>query len=199
MREEALKDFDIPWCQALFSDPAYFRQSHPERVPEKADEKVPRVINGPLWSDKTIRACACFYKRPPRENRKRNEKSYGQGAELAMLYSLGSDVGGHPGLCHGGIIAIMLDELTAGMAWNLFQAEFGFTASLKTTFVKEIKIPGVVRARAWVDPDRPIQGKKTWVMSVVEDGDGTVYARGEALWIRWARSTRAKFPDRVIS
>jgi len=184
MREEALKDFDIPWCQALFSDPAYLRLPHPERLPHKANAKIPTVINGPLWSDKTIRACTCFYKRPPPGNDNSSGKSYGLGAELSILYSLGSDVGGHPGLCHGGIIAVMLDELTAGLAWNLFHKDFGYTAYLNTTFVKELKIPAVVRTRAWIDPERPVEGKKSWVKSVVEDGEGTVYTKGEALWIR---------------
>lgn len=175
MPQEALQDFDLPWCQAVFSDPAYAQFQHPHRVLPKSDADKASLLNGPLFSDKTIRACAIFYKKVPDGNDNLI------GSEVTTLLSLGSDVGAYPGICHGGMIALMLDDVAGGLAYCITNSLTNFTVSFAITYVKRLLTPVVVRSRAWIE--KPPEGRKLWMKCALEDGEGTIYAKADILYI----------------
>lgn len=54
------------------------------------------------------------------------------------------------------------------------------TAYLKVDYRKPFKTPGVLLARAWLEKK---EGRKMWGRGTIEDGEGIVYADGEALFI----------------
>lgn len=100
--------------------------------------------------------------------------------ESLLLISLGEDLDGHPGIAHGGIVALLLDEVL-GLAAEEALGVNVFTLSLNTKFKRALGIPGVVLGRAWCTK---ADGRKRWVSGVLEDGEGGVYAEAESLFIR---------------
>ncbi|KAH7115531.1 HotDog domain-containing protein, partial [Dactylonectria macrodidyma] len=78
--------------------------------------------------------------------------------KVKFLISLGPTVGGYPGVCHGGIVATILDEVTS-MLFPINKAHL---------------------CRAWANN---VEGRKYFLQGTIEDGDGTVVTRPEALYI----------------
>jgi len=54
------------------------------------------------------------------------------------------------------------------------------TAYLKVDYRRPVKTPRTLLARAWLEK---IEGRKMWGRGTIEDGEGTVLADGEALFI----------------
>jgi len=54
------------------------------------------------------------------------------------------------------------------------------TAKLEVRFLKLVPTPGTVMAVAKYERR---EGRKFWLEAWIEDGDGEVLARGDALWI----------------
>jgi thioesterase superfamily protein 4 len=54
------------------------------------------------------------------------------------------------------------------------------TAKLTVNYRAPIKTPGIVLARATINK---VDGRKVWIRATIEDGEGGVFADGEALYI----------------
>ena len=54
------------------------------------------------------------------------------------------------------------------------------TAYLRVDYKKPVPTPTVVLCRAWVERT---EGRKMFTVGTIEDGEGGVYAKGEALFI----------------
>lgn len=80
---------------------------------------------------------------------------------------------------------MMIDEVTGQCVGNLFGRDI-VTGEITTRFRKRPPTPGVVLCRAWVEKE-PV-GRKIWIKASIEDGEGLVYATGEALYIRVKQS-----------
>ena len=106
--------------------------------------------------------------------------------ETRMLLSLGTGINGIAGVLHGGLVGVLLDEVTGVPVY--VQAEGYFvTGEMKIRYLRPVTTPGVILCRSWVEAEgneRIHEGKKFKVIGTVEDGMGGILARGEAVFVR---------------
>lgn len=103
---------------------------------------------------------------------------------------LGAAYEGPPDLVHGGVSALLLDQLL-GEAVGA-GGRPGMTASLTLTYRRGTPL-GKLRAEAWIERT---EGIKTWARGHLADDDGpTVEAEGLFILPRWARKHLAESDD----
>ncbi|MDG3016666.1 PaaI family thioesterase [Speluncibacter jeojiensis] len=97
-------------------------------------------------------------------------------------FTLGAAYEGPPGLVHGGVCALVLDQV-CGMAAST--AKPNLTGTLSLRYRRPTPL-GPVRARARIDR---IEGVKTFVVGELYDADGNVTVSAEGVFIlpAWAR------------
>ncbi|RYE77282.1 MAG: PaaI family thioesterase [Myxococcales bacterium] len=102
-------------------------------------------------------------------------------------FRLGATYEGPPGLVHGGVTALILDQL-CGEAAAAGGAP-GMTGTLNIRYRKGTPL-GDCSAEAWIDRR---EGVKTFVKGVMRDNEGqdTVEAEGIFILPRWAREANA--------
>lgn len=110
-------------------------------------------------------------------------------------FRLGPQYEGPPGLVHGGVSALLLDQL-CGEAAAAGGAP-GMTGRLTLTYRRPTPL-GELSAEAWIDE---VNGYKTTVRGHLKDAGGTATVEAEGLFIlpRWARELmeqEAERPDR---
>ncbi|KAK0627116.1 HotDog domain-containing protein [Immersiella caudata] len=188
----------IPWCNTLMTDPAVLDTIIPDRQPLASGESnfVRRVMN----SGTTVRACVTFFrmlKTPGGKGLavdglsksaallKGGSKADGEEARnpfllFNALLDLGEDMCGFKGTLHGGLFAVLMDEVM-GTAAN-FQAEHGaYTVQFNTMFRKAVKLPQVVLVRGRVVKK---EGRKIFVRGSIEDKDGNLLGEGDGIWVQ---------------
>lgn len=104
--------------------------------------------------------------------------------EMRMVFSLGDGVNGIAGTCHGGLIGLMLDEVTGQLAAEVFGRYNIITAGLKVAYKRKISTPAVVLCRAWLGE---VKGRKAKIEGTIEDGMGGVYAIGQTVFVKLDR------------
>ena len=87
------------------------------------------------------------------------------GKSLVSISYLGSDLCGHPGLVHGGLLATLLDEGLARCCFAALPNKVGMTANLNINY--RAPTPGgayvVLRAKT-----TKVEGRKAWVEGHIE-------------------------------
>lgn len=172
----------IPWCAALLSNPDFTPTVTASREPKASTEDS--FFAETLQSDRTIRSCVSLQHNPSSAPDRAIP-------EVRIILELGDGVNGHPNICHGGFVATVLDEamgvlLTVNMENDrrrdpsLPGSLTAFTAYLNTKYHKPVPAPGVILATAKFVKN---EGRKTYITATVGDGQGTVYAAAEALFI----------------
>lgn len=102
---------------------------------------------------------------------------------------LGAQYEGPPGLVHGGVSALLLDQM-AGEAASA-GGRPGMTGTLTLTYRRGTPL-GPVRIECWIDR---VEGVKTFVTGHISDDEGpTVHCEGIFILPRWAREARAGEP-----
>ncbi len=97
-------------------------------------------------------------------------------------FHLGAAFEGPPGLVHGGVSALILDQMLGEAAGA--GGKPGMTASLTLSYRRATPL-GDLRAEAWIERS---EGIKTWARGHLSDADGvTVEAEGLFILPRWAR------------
>lgn len=171
----------IPWCAKLLDNRDLVITATPSRQYKESTEDA--MFAETLKTDDTIKACLSFYKQPPFEARHVDE--------VNMLLSLGYRVNGYPHLCHGGVVATIVDEVMGNLLTvnkNMTNAAIrgaNVTAYLNITYLKPVATPQVVLLTAKF---REIKARKYYIDASVKDGGGAFLAKAEALWIRVDRS-----------
>lgn len=79
---------------------------------------------------------------------------------------LGAAYTGPPGLVHGGIIALVFDELLGACA--ILNEAPGFTGTLTVKYLRGTPVRAPLTLEAWIDR---IEGRKTFVTGEVRNGD----------------------------
>lgn len=98
-------------------------------------------------------------------------------------FTLGAAYEGPPGVAHGGICALVLDQLLGEVATNGL-TEPKFTGTISLRYLRGTPL-GPLRAQAVVDR---IEGNKTYARGVITDHQGpTVEAEGVFIVPAWAR------------
>ena len=101
-------------------------------------------------------------------------------------FTLGSVYEGPPGLVHGGICALVLDQLL-GEAATAGLTEPKFTGTITVRYLRGTPL-GPLQAEAWVDHSAEY---KTYACGVIRDAQGpTVEAEGVFIMPAWARDAR---------
>lgn len=107
---------------------------------------------------------------------------------LISFYYLGSDVSGHTGIVHGGLLAILLDECMGRACFPLLKGKIGVTAKLELSYRKPIPTESVVVIRALTER---VEGRKAWVKASVGDPEfEALFMEANALFIepKWSES-----------
>ena len=104
---------------------------------------------------------------------------------LVCLSYLGTDLCGHVGIVHGGMLATMLDEGLARCSFASLPNQVGVTANLTVHYRKPVPAGSFVVLKAEVTG---IEGRKVWVKGRIEllgedETPGMVLAEAEALFI----------------
>lgn len=166
----------IPWCAELLKDEKLTVYISPStRVkPDFEDSLFSSTLN----SNTTVADYVVLYRQP--------QSRSAPIMELKCILALGSDVNGFPNVCHGGIVATLLDEVmgeltTINKKHRTIKDGSYMTAYLNTSYKGKVATPGTFLVVARMSR---MDGRKVFISATVEDGEGGVLARGEALFIR---------------
>ena len=104
---------------------------------------------------------------------------------LVAISYLGTDMCGHAGIVHGGMLATMLDEGMGRCAFMSLPSHIGVTATLTVNYKKPTPAGSFVILKA---ETVKVEGRKAWVKSTLEvlgtaDEPGVVLVEGEGLFI----------------
>ena len=107
------------------------------------------------------------------------------GKSLVSISYLGSDLCGHPGVIHGGLLATILDEGLARCCFPALPNKVGMTANLNINYRKPAPAGAFVVLRA---KTVKVEGRKAWVEghieTLAENGeDPVVLVEASALFI----------------
>ncbi|OBT69811.1 hypothetical protein VE03_00968 [Pseudogymnoascus sp. 23342-1-I1] len=175
----------IPWCASVINDPNYVTFPTTSRVPKENTEDA--LFGDTINTDKTISACLSLYKKPA--------TSTALIEEATTLLSLEPGLNGYRHICHGGIVASILDEFmglliavnkdrqaeVAKATGKPVETMAELTAELTVKYLKPVSTPQTVRVKVWFSR---AEGRKFWMEGTIEDKSSTVLARCEALFIR---------------
>ncbi|MCJ1446858.1 MAG: hypothetical protein MMC23_007365 [Stictis urceolatum] len=167
-----------------------FVESRPYfKIPESARDHflTGGVLSGPgkIWV-------------PPLAFAERNGKS------MTILYYLGEDVSGHPGVVHGGLLATLLDEALARCSFGALPNKVGMTANLNIDYRRPMPTDSYVVARAELER---VEGRKAWVRGWLEsadageDGERVKFVEAKGLFIepRQAATMKRLYPAATSS
>lgn len=107
------------------------------------------------------------------------------GKSLVSISHLGTDMCGHPGIVHGGLLATLLDEGLARCCFGALPHNVGVTAKLEINYRKPVHAGTYVVLRART---MRVEGRKAWVEGQLEtlaaDGEEpVVLAQASALFV----------------
>ena len=100
---------------------------------------------------------------------------------------------GIAGTAHGGVVALMLDEVMAHLASEVFGRDNIITKHLNVEFKRRLDTPRVVLARAYMEEgEEEVKGggfggedrRKVKIRSRIEDGEGGVFAEGTSVFVK---------------
>ncbi|KAH8800298.1 thioesterase family protein [Xylogone sp. PMI_703] len=84
---------------------------------------------------------------------------------LTMIFHVGSDICGHPGIVHGGFSSAVFDEALARCAFPVLPSKVGVTASLQVDYKKPVMANQILVLKAKVTE---VNGRKAWVEGHIE-------------------------------
>lgn len=107
------------------------------------------------------------------------------GKSLTAIFYLGSDVSGHPGIVHGGLLATLLDESMARCCFPALPNKVGVTANLNIDYRRPAMANTYTVLKA---KTVKVEGRKAWVEAHIEtlpeDGkEPVVLVEAKALFI----------------
>lgn len=109
-----------------------------------------------------------------------------EGRGVRSDFHLGAAYEGPPGSVHGGVLALILDQLLGEAAGA--GGKPGMTATLTLTYRQRTAL-GALRGEAWIER---VDGIKTWARGELTGADGvTVEAEGLFILPKWAREAIA--------
>ena len=184
--------YGVPWIRKVVDFERYIARPLSwdlVRPDPNSEPLFGRVLNSPS----TIPHC-CFLYADPEEITGSNSRI----ERLFALVDLGPDLAGHPGVCHGGVISALFDEVMGTLA-VVHRTPIGsdqpvgpsVTASITVDFKQPVTVPGQVVIRAVVVRS---EGRKYFIwadmMSQPADGEAAskISAKAKALFIELRNS-----------
>ena len=118
-----------------------------------------------------------------------------EGDRLASEFTLGPVYEGPPGLVHGGICALLLDQLLGEVATDQMSLP-KFTGTISLRYLRGTPL-GPLRTEAWVERT---EGHKTYARGFLADAQGpTVEAEGVFIMPAWARDGGGERSDSGVA
>ncbi|KXH36288.1 thioesterase superfamily protein [Colletotrichum nymphaeae SA-01] len=168
----------LPWCRALLKNPTVVTFIPPSRVPENTNPHD-RFFGKTLNNLTGIPACISFH-----------TEATGRSVitELSSLFALSRGVDGYPNIAHGGMTAVLIDEVLGVLIQRNMDTERGdpifkmntVTSSMNIKYLKPIKTPSVVLGTGQI---KEIRGKKIMLKAVLKDADGMELVTCDSIWI----------------
>ncbi|KAH6616581.1 HotDog domain-containing protein [Boeremia exigua] len=172
----------IPWAAELINDKRWTPTLSSNRFTKPTGEDS--FFAETLDTGRTIRTMLTL--RPTEDQE--GEWMY---KELLVILDLGDGLNGYAQILHGGFATTLLDETCGGLIQlNVFEKvrRFGsqhamnyLTAYLNTVYKKPIPVPGPLLCTAKIERQ---DGRKLYVRATIEDGEGTIYATGDCMFIK---------------
>ena len=108
----------VPWCASLLSNPKVVAVSVPDRNPLPSTEA--NIVRVTLNTPSTVKACVVFLQHPTREQRAEHvgETRERPFLEIGCLLDVGDGVAGRAHTMHGGVYAVVLDEVLSTVAYQ---------------------------------------------------------------------------------
>jgi adenylylsulfate kinase len=159
-----------PIAQELRRNPAFVESRPHLKIPEEARSHnlTGGTLSGPgrIWV-------------PPLSFAEKGGKS------ITILYYLGGDMCGHPGIVHGGCLATILDEGLARCCFAALPNKVGMTANLNIDYRAPVPANSFVVLRATTTK---VEGRKAWVDGRLESASlnqekATVFCEAKGLFI----------------
>lgn len=171
--DEEIQHFKaIPWCSRHLQDPNLVLGRLGSRTP-KARSSEDAFFGELLHTSDAIPALVTAYARPPGPPGSALD-------EVRCFVTLGEKVDGWPGVCHGGVVGAILDEVPTLLLKVNAPGRAFMTAYLNTTFLGPVRTPGTIMV---VSRLKRVQGRKVYVESVVEGEKGERLAKADALFV----------------
>ncbi|KAK0755046.1 HotDog domain-containing protein [Schizothecium vesticola] len=176
----------LPWCRHLLTaSPTLTIHPCITRTPKPHHEEA--LMATTLNSPRTISAFVLFYEPPPPTT----TGTPGMLTSLSALLTLGPLLNGWRGLCHGGAIMTVLDEVLGQIpalnrASGALPDRTTLTAYLNTRFEAPVRTDEDVGGKTVVVRARLTrrEGRKMWIEGAMEEEGGRVLARAEALFVQ---------------
>ncbi|ROW02479.1 hypothetical protein VMCG_06084 [Cytospora schulzeri] len=170
----------IPWCARHLAAPNLIarRPSNRKPGPNLGDGLYGVTLNTPY----TIPSMLIFYPDPDATSTEPQSSV----PEVKTLITLGPLVSGFAGVCHGGIVMTLLDEVLSILVqvnWKRGAIKGNtqlMTAYLNTTFSKPVTVPGTYLVTARLGK---VEGRKAYGSVWIEDGNGTMLTKAEGLFV----------------
>ncbi|KAK2014612.1 thioesterase superfamily protein [Colletotrichum eremochloae] len=168
----------LPWCHAILTRPGITIFTPQSRDPKNTNPHD-RFFGKTLNHSEGIPACVAFHPDSPGKS---------VITELSILFALSRGVDGYPGIAHGGLIAILIDEVLGVLIQRNMNTDREdpifkmntVTSSMDIKYLKPITTPGVVLG---VGQIREIRGKKMLLRAVVKDSNGVDLVTCDSVWI----------------
>ncbi|KAH7140215.1 thioesterase superfamily protein [Dactylonectria estremocensis] len=166
----------VPWCRAHLEEPGAITTVSPSCTAKETAED--ELFARTLRTTNTIRAFVAIYRLPesPQQEIIRDFK---------YLISLQQGLSGYPGVCHGGIVATVLDEVLGipflfnQMHNNLLDGAH-MTGELTIKYLRPVPLRCSLLCRVSIVRS---EGRKYFVNGHIEDENGEVLAKGESIYI----------------
>lgn len=167
----------VPWCRSILEDPEYTVEATHSRVLFKQTGEN-TFLADTLKTKNTIEGWCSVYRKPTPSRPMKDE--------VRTLLSLNAGLNGYPRICHGGLVATVLDEVSSILVAECLYSQNlppdNVTADLRIRFMKPVLIPGIVMVKAKVTDVQKV--KKYFVEAELVDADGDVRAKANGLFIR---------------
>ena len=133
-------------------------RANPDFYESRPHLKIPEVIRAHNLTGGTLAGPGMIVVPPYIWNEK-------DGKSMVSIFYLGSDVTGHPGIVHGGLLATMLDEGLARCCFPAMPNKVGVTANLQVNYRKPTAAGQFLVLRA---ETVKLEGRKAWVEGWIE-------------------------------
>ena len=168
---------DIAWCRAILEDPEFaVEETHSRKHFPTTGEN--NLLANILKTNDTIKAWCSLYRRPT--------PSHPLKDEVRTLLSLRPGLNGYSRICHGGVVATLLDEVSSILVSKCLQSQSlppeNVTADLRTRYIHIVILPGTFVVRARITDFQKV--KKYFVEAELVDSESRVLAKAEGLFIR---------------
>ena len=167
----------VPWCRSILEDPEFAVESTHSRIlfPDTGENTF---LADTLKTKDTIEGWCSVYRKPTQSRPSKDE--------VRTLLSLNGGLNGYPRICHGGLVATVLDEVSSILVSECLHSQNlppeNVTADLRIRYLKPVLIPGIVVVKAKVTDIQKV--KKYFVQAELVDADGDVRAKADGLFIR---------------